>query len=91
MKFNNAHNSHLPTSVAPARERGLKYKGDSIIYFDNGRSRKGAWIEIDDVNGFRHAVAGRSRKGAWIEINIIHDYHEDFVCRSRKGAWIEMA
>ena len=35
-----------------------------------GRSRKGAWIEIDDVNGFRHAVAGRSRKGAWIEIKI---------------------
>ena len=33
-----------------------------------GRSRKGAWIEIDltDISDFKEQ--GRSRKGAWIEI-----------------------
>ena len=33
-----------------------------------GRSRKGAWIEIDSWPSRSAAVMGRSRKGAWIEM-----------------------
>ena len=32
--------------VAPARERGLKYKFRLDTFVLNGRSREGAWIEI---------------------------------------------
>ena len=55
--------------VAPVRERGLKY---CLCYCEwcihPGRSREGAWIEIelhlDDIRPY----LGRSREGAWIEI-----------------------
>ena len=34
--------------VAPARERGLKYRCKQEMFLSlKGRSRKGAWIEID--------------------------------------------
>ena len=33
-----------------------------------GRSRKGAWIEIKDKQREADFIPGRSRKGAWIEI-----------------------
>ena len=33
--------------VAPARERGLKYDDETMLYhYPEGRSREGAWIEI---------------------------------------------
>ena len=32
--------------VAPARERGLKFVSTVIPFIQEGRSRKGAWIEI---------------------------------------------
>ena len=32
------------------------------------RSRKGAWIEITELDAKRYFGACRSRKGAWIEI-----------------------
>ena len=36
-----------------------------------GRSREGAWIEIDAEERLAFWQNGRSREGAWIEI----DYH----------------
>ena len=33
--------------VAPARERGLKWCHRNAVKTDQGRSRKGTWIEID--------------------------------------------
>ena len=36
--------------VAPVRERGLKYPYDRVVLIDDGRSRKGAWIEIGREN-----------------------------------------
>ena len=35
---------------------------------DTSRSRKGAWIEIEQSCTARIHLCGRSRKGAWIEI-----------------------
>ena len=35
-----------PTSVAPARERGLKFKWTRAKLTEHRRSREGAWIEI---------------------------------------------
>ena len=41
----------------------------SIIYIESeGRSRKGAWIEIALSANYNLGEGGRSRKGAWIEI-----------------------
>ena len=39
---------------------------------DDGRSRKGAWIEIAIFLTNAITVQCRSRKGAWIEINSLH-------------------
>ena len=56
-------------SVAPARERGLKYDLESIAgTFAIGRSREGAWIEIDMQGRSDCSYRCRSREGAWIEI-----------------------
>ena len=61
--------SGLP--VAPVRERGLKLVVLSLLkVYLNGRSRKGAWIEILDAGSNVFFLAGRSRKGAWIEISV---------------------
>ena len=40
-------------------------------YALEGRSRKGAWIEMLLIACGRANPHGRSRKGAWIEINFI--------------------
>ena len=56
----------------------------------HGRSRKGAWIEIQVVLETMNPMKGRSRKGAWIEI-LVRQPSASFVAgRSRKGAWIEI-
>ena len=78
--------------VAPVRERGLKY---CLCYCEwcihPGRSREGAWIEIelhlDDIRPY----LGRSREGAWIEINAPPGCVNHTGGRSREGAWIEIA
>ena len=58
---------------------------------DKGRSRKGAWIEIEDIFKLGFVTISRSRKGAWIEINNLQRWWLKFDCRSRKGAWIEIS
>ena len=42
----------MANEVAPVRERGLKYKHRNYWHTRRGRSRKGAWIEIEQ-NGWR--------------------------------------
>ena len=77
--------------VAPVRERGLKY---CLCYCEwcihPGRSREGAWIEIelhlDDIRPY----LGRSREGAWIEIIVLKRLIGRDMGRSREGAWIEI-
>ena len=54
--------------VAPVRERGLKYACNEQPIDENGRSRKGAWIEIQISLNENLGKYSRSRKGAWIEI-----------------------
>ena len=44
----------LPIVVAPARERGLKCRSFFQQYQLDGRSREGAWIEINSAA--RHAA-----------------------------------
>ena len=47
MKLSDSKNIARRRSVAPARERGLKFFVGGDAYFDNAcRSREGAWIEM---------------------------------------------
>ena len=55
-------------TVAPARERGLKYQGNVDKYEQSCRSREGAWIEMTVFLSCDTLAGGRSREGAWIEI-----------------------
>ena len=57
-------------TVAPVRERGLKYVNGLLDACMRRRSRKGAWIEISPNKNGKYELAGRSRKGAWIEIPV---------------------
>ena len=54
--------------VAPVRERGLKFSLVGGFSDSQGRSRKGAWIEIAPKSSSTNNSNCRSRKGAWIEI-----------------------
>ena len=56
-------------AVAPARERGLKYEALKEIFRTYGRSREGAWIEIELGDYMENYNRCRSREGAWIEIS----------------------
>ena len=80
-----------PSSVAPARERGLKYMADSNHNYEYYcRSREGAWIEIILISLEILYHLSRSREGAWIEISIPLASYVKAICRSREGAWIEI-
>ena len=57
----------------------------------NGRSRKGAWIEIGEMVSMGWAAYCRSRKGAWIEISVGRAKVYSAICRSYEGAWIEIS
>ena len=59
---------HIMMEVAPARERGLKYRLQSQAAAEGRRSREGAWIEIWLSDDFESVEGSRSREGAWIEI-----------------------
>ena len=62
------------TVVAPARERGLKYERRIASQASShGRSREGAWIEINTLSHSLLLSIGRSREGAWIEMNAVID------------------
>ena len=51
------------------RERGLKLSGNRRTdHTEHGRSREGAWIEIDGTAITLSMGGCRSREGAWIEI-----------------------
>ena len=41
-----------PPIVAPVRERGLKWCHRNAVKTNQGRSRKGTWIEIRNTVGF---------------------------------------
>ena len=58
----------LMLTVAPVRERGLKFVANSVTVYIISRSRKGAWIEMLPKVQPKNCSVGRSRKGAWIEI-----------------------
>ena len=78
------------SSVAPARERGLKSGHEGRSAQGRGRSREGAWIEIAGGHQRLLSAYGRSREGAWIEIQqMLHQESEQYR-RSREGAWIEI-
>ena len=47
LKLVDTDSEDRPHLVAPVRERGLKFGSDTNNYVRMGRSRKGAWIEIN--------------------------------------------
>ena len=82
--------SVISMAVAPVRERGLKWQRYYGMGRTWGRSREGAWIEINPDRIYKAEVYGRSREGAWIEIFIKQRLGIPYSCRSREGAWIEI-
>ena len=56
------------TTVAPVRERGLKFQYNEYHREHQCRSCKGAWIEIPSLMMIVSLPLCRSREGAWIEI-----------------------
>ncbi len=88
LKINNLN--IITIYVAPVRERGLKYISPKQFSVFNGRSRKGAWIEILYMP-FLAAVPVvapvRERGLKWRNLTATL-HHVDG--RSRKGAWIEI-
>ena len=61
----------IATIVAPVRERGLKCQ--TVLQSTSemkGRSREGAWIEINLGHTHKNRQNRRSREGAWIEIGV---------------------
>ena len=72
------------------RERGLKYLPQRTSNLHSGRSREGAWIEIEAKEKFKLAqivapVRERGLKYNYVNIAII------LFSRSREGAWIEIS
>ncbi len=73
------------SSVAPARERGLKLRNSTSIGLYLLRSREGAWIEIISLAMQDDLVNSRSREGAWIEIQIANNqFMRDVVAPARE-------
>ena len=56
----------------------------------DGRSREGAWIEMENTRLMILQSKGRSREGAWIEIPLAQAQKMSGLGRSREGAWIEI-
>ena len=90
LKFLGIQSFAIDNSVAPARERGLKYLHNCFITLTyNGRSREGAWIEIDlrRWRNFGRMVAPARERGLkLLGKRRIHKLRR----RSREGAWIEI-
>ena len=78
-------------TVAPVRERGLKFASVSAAIFNSCRSREGAWIEMCLAGATKRLILSRSREGAWIEIFAAVSMVISIVGRSREGAWIEIS
>ena len=76
--------------VAPARERGLKFKvisntvTNSFVAPARERGLKFNLLQ------FKLLFCCRSREGAWIEIVLLKTACKLELCRSREGAWIEI-
>ena len=91
LKWTSAGNQPKHRTVAPVRERGLKYfDGAGQTGRSIGRSREGAWIEIEQSLVKGNWDKGRSREGAWIEMLVYFSHIITSLCRSREGAWIEI-
>ena len=71
MKFGSAAGAFAGGVVAPARERGLKYRHVSHRQIQSCRSREGAWIEIALSANYNLGEGGRSSEGAWIEMVLL--------------------
>ena len=72
MKYRYNDGADADRQVAPARERGLKLLLNCLpLKHLLGRSREGAWIEIDGNVTISVGGGSRSREGAWIEISLI--------------------
>ena len=81
----------MQKSVAPARERGLKFRRICSVHLPQRRSRKGAWIEMQapDITLRDIQVAPARERG--LKCRNSGRAHGLERRRSRKGAWIEIA
>ena len=52
LKFKKRMEREAMITVAPVRERGLKFEQGSVVVLLVCRSRKGAWIEIQLIDGY---------------------------------------
>ena len=84
--------SNLPGIVAPVRERGLKFPGQTMFWRHEGRSRKGAWIEMpaSPLSPFGPCVAPVRERGLkWFRVVFLFQLVEVAPVRERglKFSW----
>ena len=79
------------SSVAPVRERGLKFcllKADFLDCMVAPVRERGLKLILSMT--ITKTLCGRSREGAWIEILFKEKGNTKHCGRSREGAWIEI-
>ena len=77
-------------TVAPVRERGLKWLSCYRRLSFYRRSRKGAWIEIGITNWYDPAPRVAPVRERGLKCSGYHWRRSCVDRRSRKGAWIEI-
>ena len=78
-------------TVAPVRERGLKFLNEVINYVKQNVApvrERGLKCKISALTAGYNLC--RSREGAWIEMTMDIIPARQVNCRSREGAWIEI-
>ena len=90
MKSEDLEKLTVQETVAPARERGLKFqKAREDAYAAEVAPARERGLKF--YSQYLIALTlGRSREGAWIEIGLIGRSDSRYLSRSREGAWIEI-
>ena len=84
--------AQVVSNVAPVRERGLKCPMPMYgIPGMMGRSREGAWIEMDFPNMLGKMIIVAPVRERGLKSSVATALTKSVASRSREGAWIEIS